>query len=370
MKLKNLFLYSLIFLFVASCGRQEEKLIKIGAVLCLTGSGSVYGQDSKRGLELGQELINNSGGISGRKIQLLFQDDKTVPSIAFSAASYLINTEKVPVIIGAVTSSSTLAITSLANQNKTILFSPGASSPKITSAGDYVFRNWISDTYEGKRIAEYTFNVLNKREVFILYINNDYGEGLKDVFEKRFVELGGKILGVDGYLQGSTNFRANLTKIKKLKPQGIYLPGYYQEIALILNQSKELGVKSQFLSCVSFEDPELLKIAKTNAENVIYATPYFNTNDSNLIVKEFTKLFKRKFEREPGTFAAHSFDAFQIIIKALMSAGSDTEKIKSFLYKLNNYQGVTGITSFDKNGDVEKPVSIKMVKDGRFIFLN
>lgn len=369
MKLRNLQMCSLIFMLIISCGKKEE-VIKIGAVLCLTGSGSVYGQDSKRGLELAQEIINSNGGISDKKIQLVFQDDKTLPSFALSAASFLINTERVPVIIGAVTSSSTLAIAPLANQNKTILFSPGASSPKITNAGDYVFRNWISDTYEGKRIAEYTFNVLKKSEVFILYINNDYGEGLKDVFQKRFEELGGKVLGVDGYLQGSTNFRANLTKLKKLKPQGIYLPGYYQEIALILNQSKELGVKSQFLSCVSFEDPELLKIASTNAENVIYATPYFNANDSALVVKEFTTLFKRKFAREPGTFAAHSFDAFQIIVKALISAGSDSEKIKSFLYKLNNYQGVTGITSFDKNGDVEKPVSVKTVKDGRFIFLN
>jgi branched-chain amino acid transport system substrate-binding protein len=350
--------------------RKEEKEIKIGAVLCLTGSGAPYGEDALRGIQLALEEINQTGGINGKKIKLIVEDDQTDPTISVSAVSKLINRDKVKVIIGAVTSSSMLADAPVAEKAKVVMISPGASNPHITQAGDYIFRNWISDALEGKAMARYLYNNEGVKKVAILYINNDYGTGLKDVFSNEFIKLGGNITAIEMYNQDDTDFRTQLIKIKNTHPQRIYLPGYYKEMALILKQAKELKIEIPFRSVVTFEEPELLKLAPKEAEGVIYSSPLYNPESQDEIIVKFVTNFKNRYGRDPGIFAAHGYDAMMIVASVLKNIRNITgDTIKEGLYKVKNFPGVSGLTSFDENGDVIKPVAIKQVKNGKFVFI-
>jgi branched-chain amino acid transport system substrate-binding protein len=197
-------------------------------------------------------------------------------------------------------------------------------------------------------------------------VNLDYGIGLTKVFEKVFESLGGRILAIEYYDQGATDFRTQLSKIKSLNPEAIYLPGYYTEIGLILRQAKEMGLKTKFLSCVGFDNPKVLEIAGNAAEGVIFARPYYDPESNDPIVKTFVKRFRQKFGTDPGIYAAHSYDALKIIATAIKKGGYSADGIKRALYSTKNFPGVTGNTSFDKNGDVEKPIQIMEVYNGKF----
>lgn len=347
----------------------ESRPITIGAVLCLTGSGAEYGKDAERGIMLAVDELNSQGGISGRRVRVLVEDDQTQPRVAVSAAEKLISVNDVKVIIGAVTSSSHLAIAPIADREQVVIISPGASNPSITDAGDFVFRNWISDELEGSRMAEYVYSQ-GVRSAAVLYINNDYGVGLKDVFTRRFGELGGKLPVIESYEQDATDFRTQLTKIASSHPDIIYLPGYYKELAGILNQSVELGIKIPMRSVVCFEDPKLLELAGKNAEGVIYSSPYFDPEAADTLVRAFVNAFKRRYDRIPGIFAAHAYDATRIIADAIRNSGYSGPQIRDALYHVKDYPGVSGATTFDQNGDVVKKVAIKTVRNGQFVFVD
>ena len=228
-----------ISLGIVGCAKKEKE-IKIGAILPLTGDFSSHGEDAKKGIELSIEEINKKGGIKGKKIYPIFEDDKMQPSIGVSAFEKLITVNKVHVVLGGIGSSVALAIAPIAEKKKVIFLSPTASSPKLTQAGDYIFRIWPSDIYEGGVMADFLHN-FDIETVAVFYVNNDFGQGLKEIFGKKFKEKGGKVLIEEPYDQGSTDFRAQLSKIKKRNPGGIYLPGYYQEVAKIAVQIKELA---------------------------------------------------------------------------------------------------------------------------------
>ena len=360
---------TLAIVFFVTQTKREPGVIKIGAVLCLTGSGAPYGEDALRGIQMAIDEINKTGGINGKKVQLIVEDNQTNPTISASATSKLINQDGVKVIIGAVTSSSMLASAPIAEKSKVVMISPGASNPDISQAGDYICRNWISGALEGKAMANYLYNDEGVRKVAILYINNDYGVGLKNIFSKQFKELGGEITAIEFYNQDDTDFRTQLIKIKNSYPERIYIPGYYKEMALILKQAKELGIRIPFRSVVTFEEPQLLKLAKREAEGVIYSSPFYNPESQEKNIRNFVSEFKKRYGRNPGIFAAHGYDAMMIIASVIKKKGIyDAVVIKEGLYKIKNFPGVSGLTSFDENGDVIKPVAIKQVKNGKFIF--
>ncbi|MBI1979885.1 MAG: ABC transporter substrate-binding protein [Elusimicrobia bacterium] len=351
------------------CAKKEQQEIKIGAVLSITGSGAPYGEDAQRGIELAVNQINNKGGIKGEEVKLIVEDDQTDPKTSTLAVNKLISQDRVQVIIGAVTSSSMLADAPIAEKAKVVLLSPGASNPKITEAGDFIFRDWISDALEGKAMADYLYQREKVRKVAILYINNDYGTGLKEVFTERFKALGGDAILAESYNQDDTDFRSQLTKIKNARPERIYLPGYYKEMALTLKQAKEMGIKIPFRSVVTFEEPDLLKLAGKEAEGVIYSSPFYDPSSEDEHIRNFVTGFKNKYQREPGIFAAHGYDAVFLIADAIERRGYKGESIRDGLYEIRDFRGVSGRMSFDKNGDVTKPVAIKEIRNGKFAIL-
>lgn len=363
MKIKNFVLcIFLIFTlaFVYGCQKKEE-VIKIGAILPLTGVGAKYGEEDRNGIEL---ALSES---TDPKIEVIYEDDQGTSKGAISSFNKLVSVHKVPVILGLMFSSTALAVAPLGEKREVVIFSTTASSPELTNAGDYFFRNWPSDIYEGSKMAEFSFNELNLRSIAIISVNLDYGVGLTKVFKEVFSSNGGKIISTEYYSQGAVDFRTQLNKLESLEFDAIYLPGYYSEIGLLLRQAKELGIKAKFLSCVGFDNPKVIEIAGEAAEGVIFARPFYNPESNDPIVKNFVKNFKNKFKKDPGIYAAHAYDALKILNLAIKKGGNSPKDIIKALYLIKDYLGVTGITSFDKNGDVIKQIQLMVIKNGRFI---
>ena len=356
----------LIFLVFSYCCERKPKEIKIGALLPLTGSAAKYGENAKRGIDLAVDEINSEGGIKGRKIQIVYEDTQALPQQGVAAIRKLIIIEKVPVVIGAMASSVTLAIAPVAEENRVVLLSPASSNTKITTAGDYIFRNCISDVFEGAQMAEVAYNIINLRKIAILYINNDYGVGLENVFKTKFKDNGGDIVISEPFEQDATDFRTQLTKIKRTNPEAVYLVGY-KEMILILKQANELNLKVQMLSTIMFDDPEILEKAGNAAEGVIFTTWVYDPKSEKEEVRNFTQEFKKRYNTEPGIFVPEAYDALKIIALVIKKGGYNALAIKKALFEIHEYPGVSGVTSFDSNGDVIKPLRLKTVKNGQFV---
>jgi branched-chain amino acid transport system substrate-binding protein len=270
-------------------------------------------------------------------------------------------------VVGDLLSSVTLSVAPIANGRKVVLFSPSSSSPRLTEAGEYVFRNCPSDVYEGAVMATYAFEKLGLREVSILRINNEYGLGIANVFKKEFTAKGGRITDEETYDENSTDFRSQVTKIAKDRPAAVYLLGYKQ-MGYVLRQSKELGVRTQFLSTVTFEDPEILNIAGGAAEGVIYSASTFDPKSEDAVIHQFVSAFEAKYHSAPDIFAGLSYDAIKILAQGMEKGGTRGEEIKNALYQVKGYPGVAGETSLDSNGDAVLTPVIKTVKNGKFVF--
>lgn len=345
---------------------KEEKEIKIGVITPLTGGSAKYGEDIKRGYDLAVEEINEKGGIKGRKIRLIYEDSEAQPQKAVSAALKLIERDKVVAILGALVSSATLAVAPIAEKNEVVLLSSASSSPKITKAGDYVFRNEISDRYGAKETARLFFDIGFKK-ITILYINNDFGIGFRDVVQETYEELGGVITRTETFEQDAKDFRTQLSKIKESNPEAVLIVSY-KEAILILRQMKELGIKKQILSTALFEDPEVVEKAGHMAEGTIYT--YYGTFDpksQDINITEFMNKFKEKYGVDPEYYAPIGYDAVKILALAIKKGDLEPVRIKDALYKIINFPGLSGITTFDENGDVAKPVILKTVQHGKFV---
>ena len=346
---------------------KEQEQIEIGVIAPLTGGGSYWGNQMREGLNMALEEINNKEGVNGRKIKLIYEDTQCDPKIAATAAHKLINVDGVKILIGEVCSTATLAAAPIAEQNKVIFFVPISSSSEITHAGDYVFRNRESSALSGELLAEFVYEELGIREMSILYINSDTGISYGDAFKERLEQIGGKILTDESYEKGEKAFRTSLLKIKQAQPDALYMPGFYEDIGLIIKQASELGIKTQFLSTSAFQADEMFDIAGNAVEGTIYTYPYFDSQSPDPRIKEFVDKYKERHGEEPETSVGLAYDALNILVVAMNKCNENTDCIKEEFYNLKDYPGVTGTTSFDENGDVIKPIAIKKVRNGEFV---
>jgi branched-chain amino acid transport system substrate-binding protein len=353
--------------FTRPGGAQE---IKIGALYSQTGPVAPLAKKALEGLQLAVDEINAQGGINGKKIQLIVEDAKSNPTDAVSAFQKLITVDRVPVVLGPLSSSLALACAPIANREKVILFSTGAGASAFSSPRDYTFRNWMTIPLIVKKIAGIAYQKLGLRKMAILYVNNDIGNDHRKNFVKYFTDLGGEIISEEAFEQGATDMRAQLTKIKEKAPDGIYLLAQAAEGGHALKQMKELSINAKVLSAVGIENQEVINIAGEAANGVIYTLPAYNPNDPDPRVQSYEKKFEARYGKPSDAFAATAYDAMYILKWAIEKGGYSADGIKNALFQVKDFPGVSGSTSFDENGDVIKPVQIKMIKEGKFIFLD
>jgi branched-chain amino acid transport system substrate-binding protein len=365
-----IFLGTLVFLAFAIASYQNffttQSRIQVGAVLPLTGKSAQYGIWIKEALELGKEEINSNGGIKGKMLEIIYEDDQASPAMAASAMQKLVNINKVSIVYGSWASSSVLAQAPIAESSKTILMAQ-AISPKISDAGDYVFRMQPDARYYIRELAPFVVKELGINSVSTLYVNNDFGVDQSKVFQSRFTELGGKNAFAEKFDQGASDFKAELSKVKNQESKAVFIPAY-TEIAVVLKQARELGVKQQVLASVPFENPDILRAAGNASEGVIY--PYhFDSDDSSVEVQDYQRKYNQKYGRPSEGVAALAYDGIRILSGVLKECPTeqDRECLKAALYRVHNFQGVTGSTTFDSKGDVVKPVIIKTVRNGKFV---
>lgn len=344
-------------LFISNCA--EEKKVKIAAVLPLTGDYGLAGSETKEGIELAIEQINNDGGVYGKKVVVSYNDCRGFPAEAVSAIRKTISTENVSYVIDNSISSVTLAMAPVAEENEVVLLSTGSTAPAISKAGKFIFRIWNSDAIEGQKIVEYAADSLNHQNISILYINNDYGLGLKDVFKNEFNGKGKKIQLVLSFNAGEKDFRSLLTKVIKERSQAIYLVAYPLDTKIVLQQAKELGYKGMWLGTVTMLDPQVIQTAKDSNYKLFIPTPLFPEANESQVVMKFHDKFKQKFNKDPSILAKVGYDAAMLFKEAaILGQGTSGEHLVEGLHKIKKFEGTSGEIEFDKNGDVHKPMKI------------
>jgi len=351
---------------LVGCGRDVNKT-QIGAVLSLTGELSEYGKRCKDGVDLAAEELNAAGGVNNKRIEVVYEDDKGAPKEGVSAFQKLVSVNKVQVVIGAISSSVSLAIVPIATEKKVVLFSPASSSPKLSGASKFFFRNWPSDVLEGKAMALFAFDNLRLKRVAILWVNGDYGIGLMNEFKRNFELRGGKVVGDESYPQSATDFKTQLAKLGKGKPEAIYMAGYHKEMGPATKQLRELGSNAQILGDADYGVEDLLQIAGAAAEGAIYGTPAYDPNDPDTSMHGFVIRFRERFKRDPSVFEANGYDALRIIAVALGQEATSGEQLAAKISTIKNYKGVAGLTTFDENNDVVRPTKIRIVRKGEFV---
>jgi branched-chain amino acid transport system substrate-binding protein len=345
------------------CRKRDDNVIKIGSVLTLSGSMASYGQGAQKAMELATKEINEKGGINGSTLVILYEDSRTEPRTAASALQKLITVDHLPAVIGDLSSGAVLAMAPIAQRSQVVLLSPGASTPEISDAGDYIFRNWQSDALEGAVDADYAYVGLKWRTVAVLYINNASGAGLNKVFLAHYVGLGGQIIAQESFPQDTTDVRAQISKIAAAKPDGVFMPGYPHEMAVVLKQMKELGISFRILATQAFDDPEILQRVGDAADGVVFSVPK-PPDKSDPVVQHFQTAYKNAYGKDPGVCADTSYDAVRIIAQALQKGARTGTEIKDSIKNLRDFPGAAGLTTFDSNGDVLRQFTFLTIKNG------
>jgi branched-chain amino acid transport system substrate-binding protein len=345
--------------------------IRLGAVLPLTGDSASWGQQGRWGIDFAVRQINARGGIQGRQIEIVFEDSQALPRLAVTAFSKLTQVDHVPAVIGDIVSATTLAMAPLAEERQVVLIAPTASAPALTKAGKFIFRVWPSDLLEGGAAANWARSQ-GMQKAAILHIANDYGSGLAGAFGARFESLGGKVVSIQSYGQDQTDFKPYLLRVKSEAPDVVYLVSYYKDAAQLLKQAKEIGVNRKFLGATAVESPDLLTLAGTAAEGLVYPTIVdFDPSNPTATQTRFISEFKAAYGKDPDWASSHAHDAALVILEVMKAGAITGEQIRAAIDKRRVFEGVTGPIHFDENGDViDKQVVMKTVRGGAFVVLN
>ena len=351
-------------LIQSSCAAKRE--VRVGAILSLTGEGAYYGLAIRQGMDLAMQQVNDSGGILGSPLKIIYSNSGSSPELAAVCATQLYDRQDVPIILGAVLSSETLRIAPMAEQRHKILLSPASSSPEITRAGKYIFRIYPSDTLEGAYMAQMASQELQLKRILVLAIDNDFGRGLAEVFRKAFP--GDPPPEVEIYPSHGADFTALAEKARKSKPDGIYLAGYYGDMGQALKEIRRLPESPTILSTSSFGNPKTLESAGEAAEGVIFPAIVFDPESDDPSVARFVKSFRTRYGFNPDLWAAHGYDSVLIAVEAMRRAGGAVpERIAEALLGIRDFAGASGTLSFDSEGDVLQYPRAYIVHEGRFI---
>jgi branched-chain amino acid transport system substrate-binding protein len=351
--------------------KPGEDVILLGEVGSLTGSEAAFGISTRNGIELALEEANASGGVKGKKLAVRVYDDQSKPEEAAAAATRLITQDKVVAILGEVASSNSLAMAPKAQEAKVPMISPSSTNPKVTEVGDYIFRVCFIDPFQGFVMAKYAHENLKFTKVAILTDKKSaYSEGLTDVFNKKFSEMGGKIVGIEAYSKGDTDFRAQLTNIKKLKADGLYVPGYYQDVALIAEQAKELGLKVTMMGGDGWDSDKLFELGGAAVEGS-YVSNHYSAQDPSPRVQDFIKRYREKFKSDPDSLAALAYDSARVTIEAMKRAPDlSGPALRAAIAETKEFPGVAGIITLDANRNPVKPAVVLKIEGGKFKYVD
>ena len=350
--------------------------IKVGGLLEMTGGSASFGISGKNGIDLALKKINEKGVLGGKKLSLVVADTKSEASEATNGMQKLISQDKVVAVIGPNQSSAVIASGAINNGAKVVDITPMGTNPDVTvdpktkQVKPYSFRTCFIDPFQGTVMASFASNELKVKRAAV-YIDNtsDYAKGLAQFFKENFVKNGGQVVIEEAYLQKDTDFKSTLTKIKAAKPDFIYIPGYYQEVGLIVKQAREMGINVPMAGGDGWDSAKLPEIAgKAALENTFFSSLY-SPDDTSDLNKEFVAEYKKAYNTNPDVFAALAYDSTLLVAKAIEDAGSaDPAKIAEAMAKIKGFKGVSGEVTFNEQHNPIKSAVIIEHKDGKQTF--
>mgnify|MGYP000883438292 FL=1 len=368
--------------FLIGCGADSDKTpadadtIKVGLNYELSGNVASYGTDLSDGVEMALEEINANGGVLGKQIEVVKMDNTSDSTEAANISTRLITRENVVTILGPATSGNTKGAIPPAQENKIPLVSASATADDVTvdsngKVRDYIFKTCFSDSYQGVTMANFAYNDLKLAKAAVLVENtSDYSKGIAANFKDELAKLGGTIVSEEAYQSKETDFKAVLTNIKAANPEVLLVPGYYEEVGLIIRQARELGINVPVLGGDGYDSPDILDLAGPDALNDVYYTNHYSPMDTAKDVVAFREAFSEKFNREPGAFHAMGYDLGYFFADAVERAGEATpEKIRDAMEATVDFKGITGTLSIDEFHNSVKAVTILELVDGEPTFL-
>ncbi len=347
-------------------GRRESDTIKIGTIMSMSGVVSAYGIQTRDAIQMAIDEINAKGGVLGKKVELIAEDDEKNPEKTMNALIKLATKDKVAAIIGALTSDCTLAITKEAQQRNVLLITPTSTNDRVTEAGDLIFRSCFKDSFQGSIVAQFAIETLGAQKAAILYdMNNDYSTGLTKAFQDTFESLGGRMVAIESYAGGDKDFNAQITKIKAAAPDVLFIPDYYNTISLVIKQVRNQGLNVTMLGADGWD--ELTGQAGDEAIGS-YFSNHYSPDADDPDVQEFVRKYRSRYNVTPNALAVLGYDATYILLEAIERAGTtDPQKVKVAMMQTDR-KFVTGHIKFDEQRNPVKSVTmLKIVKgpDGK-----
>jgi len=365
------FVTAAFVLAALTCAVPAQDTIRIGEYASLTGKEAAFGQSSHKGTMLAIEEINAAGGVLGKKLELLYEDDQSKSGESATDVRKLIARNHVVAVLGEVASSRSLESAPLCQQSHVPMISPSSTNPKVTEVGDYIFRVCFIDPFQGTVLAKFARKDLKAGRVAVLTsVSSAYSVGLGKFFKEEFVKEGGVIAIEQKYSEGDKDFRAQLTAVKAENVEAIFVPGYYTEAALICKQAHELGLTVPIFGGDGWEAPQLVEIGGADVEGCYYSTHYSPHNTSNE-VHTFVEHFRQRWNGEtPDAMAALGYDSACVLADAIRRAGTtEGPKLRDAIAATRGFRGVTGVTTIDEHRNASKAAVIITVKNGQFQFV-
>lgn len=369
--MKNRFLLATFLIicmnFVMVGSTLAQEVIKIGNIASLTGPIASYGESHTRAVKLLVDRINAEGGILGKQIELITEDDQSDPVIGANAALKLIERDKVVAIVGPVPSTIGMAVAPIVENAKVPTVVTG-TNPAITPGKDFVFRSCWTDDFQGVVMARFCIERLNAETAAVLYdLGNDYAMSVAEVFVKSFEDFGGDILTVQTHPTGVVDFRAQLTTIKSRNPDVFFFSDFYQDASLIGRQAREVGVESIFVGSDGWDSPDLDLKALDGA----YYCSHFSMEDPRPETRIFVESYREEYGSDPDLLAIMGYDAALIVLNGIRTAGTtDRAAVAKAIAATKELPGAQGDITLDKNGDpTTLPAAILQIVDGEIKYI-
>ena len=348
-----------------SCKAKGGDSVSIGAIFPLSGGVAYYGNESRDGIVLAVEELNAAGGLLGKQLKLISEDDEGNAEKTVNAFTKLTTRDKISIILGSSTSGPTQAISSLAQQSKVLLISPSATNIDVTKAGDFIFRACFIDPFQGIVGADFAYGTMGSRRAAILYdAGADYNTGLAESFRSQFRANGGQVVADEAYQSGDVDFNAQVTRIKAANPDLVYLPNYYNDVSLQAKQLRDHGLSCALVGGDGWDS--LIDNAGDEVLNGFWSAG-FASDTTDPKGAAFVKAFTGRFNRPASQFAALGYDAMMLVADGIKAAGSfDSMAVKDAMAKLNGAY-ITGTIRFDADRNPIKGAAMLEIvrKDGK-----
>ena len=343
----------------------SQDTIKVGEFGSLTGDNASFGTSQNNGVQMAVQEINDSGGVLGKKIQLLVEDNETKQGETTTIARKLISQDHVVALIGEVASSKSLEAAPISQEAKIPQIATAATNPRVTQIGDYIFRVCFTDDFQAVVIARFVLEKLGKKRVaFMTDVKQDYSVGLTNIAKAYFAKNGGQVVKEQSYSSGDKDFRAQLTDIKAADPDVIIITGYYPEASLIAKQARQFGIKSVLVGGDGWDGSSLIPVGGKAIEGAFFSN-HFSTDDKSPTVQDFVTKYKAKYNVLPDAFAALGYDAAKLLADAINRAGStDSQKLRDAIASTKDFPGVSGKITINPERNADKSAVILTIKDG------